>query len=682
MHPIGRPWFRRAIAFFIIGVLLGALTNLTVAASYPKPAPAQAFPEYKIYDEHGHPWRTAMEDWEGARHRVKSDARWAEWLAGEQRSLERWMSKPRDRVEWAAGWSHDGVSPKDASRVIWTEAVPGEEVDHFRSATDPRIEITPKLFAWWVVGVRGRNVDHMVTAARLYRLTGDERFAAWASGQMDFYADNFLKWAPARGGARLFWQTLTEATHLIKFAETVRLLGDYVSEPHRQHWKTRFFDPEVQVLNSTYQNIHNIACWQRAAVAQVALLFGDEPLWKEAIEGPRGIRAQLREGVTSDYLWHEQSFGYNGYVVRALNTLFVTAGLYRRAHVLADEMAIAENLMLSTTYYRFPDGKLPNPADSSGIGTAPDVRTWRTLYRVFPTPPGLRAAQSDRDWDTLLDPPAETTRDVPAPEVVSRNLESTRMAILRQGGWQVFFHYGQLTRTHSQAEALNYSAAYGTTDVTHDAGTAGYGSPLHRGYFTRGLAHNTLLVDGEGQDLGAFDERREWLVEQPDPQSPTRGELQEFSSQPARVSAAQPNYRKNARAQRRLEIDDQRLIDRATIETTDGASHRLGWVLHLQGMVILPADFSPDPAFTNDRPEPFRYWEKPKRAKYRDSVVLEALCGQTRFKITVLCDGEFSIWHASSPDVPPTKRQSVYIETVGRSATFTTVFTPSEQTAP
>ena len=42
---------------------------------------------------------------------------------------------------------------------------------------------------------------------------------------MDFYADNYLKWEPQREGARLFWQTLTEASNLVKFTETVRLLG-------------------------------------------------------------------------------------------------------------------------------------------------------------------------------------------------------------------------------------------------------------------------------------------------------------------------------------------------------------------------------------------------------------------------------------------------------------------------
>jgi hypothetical protein len=653
------------------------LPTLCLRAEYAKPSPEKAFPEYKIYDNAGRPWRVAREDWDGARRRVADDPAWAAWLRRERSELESWMEKPRDRVEWAAGWSHDGVSPKDASRLIWTEAVPGEEVQFFKSPSDDHVPITPKTFAWWVVGVRGRNVDKMVTAARLYRLTGDERYAAWAAGQMDFYADNYLKWMPVRDGARLFWQTLTEATHLIKYTETVRLLGDHIEPKRRTRWRDQFFLPEVTVLNNSYQNIHNIACWQRGAVAQVALLFGDEALWREAIDGRHGIRAQLRQGVTSDYLWHEQSFGYNGYVVQALNTLFITAGLYGRAEELAAEMAIAENLMLSTTYYRFPNGKLPNPADSGGIGSAPNPRSMAAVYRVFPTAPGLAAIADERSWDTLLDPPAAAPASaVPLPPVTSRNLETTRMAILKQGPWQLFFHYGQLTRSHSQSEALNFSAAFGETDVTHDAGTVGYGSPLHREYHTRGLAHNALLVDGEGQDLGPLKEKREWIVEQPNPLSPTRGELLAFSSEPARVSAALPRYQKNARARRTLAINGDTLTDVAIIETTDGASHQLGLALHLQGAVRLPASFAANTTFAENRPEPFRYWRDARRASFRDRVELDVAYDNLVLRVSIACPGEFTLWHASTPDVPPNRRESLYLETAGTAAIFTTTFAP------
>ena len=147
------------------------------------------------------------------------------------------------------------------------------------------------------------------------------------------------------------------------------------------------------------------------------------------------------------------------------------------------------------------------------------------------------------------------------------------MAILKDGPWQVFMHYGQITRSHTESEALNYSACFNATDITHDPGTVGYGSPLHRGYHTRGLGHNVPLVNGEGEDLGILSERREWIVEQADPQSPLRGELLAFSAKPALVSAAQPRYRSDARARRTLSIDGETL-DRLGNDRVDNRQSR------------------------------------------------------------------------------------------------------------
>ena len=156
---------------FALGFLLGAILPevITQAASFPKPEPEKQFADVKVFDAQGRPWRTAIEDWAGARQRVASDPVWAKWLATERGSVDRWMATHRDRVEWIAGWSHDGVSPKDGSALTWTEKIPGEEVAFLSSPSDPQVAITPKLMAWWVVSFRDKHVDTMQRAARLWR---------------------------------------------------------------------------------------------------------------------------------------------------------------------------------------------------------------------------------------------------------------------------------------------------------------------------------------------------------------------------------------------------------------------------------------------------------------------------------------------------------------------------------
>jgi oligo-alginate lyase len=342
-------------------------------------------------------------------------------------------------------------------------------------------------------------------------------------------------------------------------------------------------------------------------------------------------------------------------------TLFTAAGIYGRAGELAAEMSTAENLMLSPLYLRFPNGQLPNPADSGSIGTAPNRELFAETYRVFPTTLGLIEAGTLRDWNTLLDPPAPSPRNFILPPVSSRNLESSRMALLKSGRWQVFIHYGQLTRSHSQNEALNYSASFGDTDITHDPGVVGYGSPLYRGYYTRGLNHNVPLLNGEGQV------------------PPQPGELVAYSAAPARVSVAQPKYREDAHARRTLAIEGDSLVDTATIESTKGAQ-RLGLALHLQGKVRLPANFSADKAFAAGRPDSFTHWRDVRGATFRDHAALEVdYGGGVIMSVTLSAPGEFKLWHGSSPDVPPTRRESFYLEMAApaTSATFTTRIAPA-----
>ena len=206
------------------------LATSALAASFPKPNPEKAFAEQKIYDAAGHPWRAAQEDWAGAKQRVATDPAWGEWLKRERAVVDAWMAKHRDHVEWAAGWSHDGVSPIDGSRLVWTEKIPREEVTTFRSVAGDEVPITDLIFAWWVVWFRDRHVDLMQRAAALYRLTGEERYATWVANQMDFYAENLANWKKLpTAKSQLFWQTLTEASSLVHFTETARLLGDFVA---------------------------------------------------------------------------------------------------------------------------------------------------------------------------------------------------------------------------------------------------------------------------------------------------------------------------------------------------------------------------------------------------------------------------------------------------------------------
>ena len=235
------------------------------------------------------------------------------------------------------------------------------------------------------------------------------------------------------------------------------------------------------------------------------------------------------------------------------------------------------------------------------------------------------------------------------------------MAVLKNDSWQVFFHYGQLDASHAQAEALHYEAYYQDTDVTHDPGTVGYGSPLHKDYYRTGLAHNGPLIDGLGQ--------AKW----------NRGELLTFAPERGTIAARQSEYQPQASATRTLQIDGDRLIDTVQVETKDAGMPpaRPGLVLHLQGTAKLPGAMKEDDKFaTAERPPGFKYWTDVRSAFFTDRVVLEVDFANRPMRLTFEVPGSFRLSVGRAPDVPPGKNTVLYLESTGTRVTFKTVFEP------
>ena len=631
---------------------------------YPKTSPAQAFAFLKIYQPSGSPIRQPKDSWDGAKKRLRESPALQKWIAAQQSETDDWMAKRRDHQEWICGWYHDFVSPKDGSHLTFTPDEPGENT--LSSPSDPHVKLTPKLHAAWVFAFRTRHIRQIESAAKLYRLTGEKKYADWAAGQIDFYADNYAAWPKQsdRPGTHFMWQSLDEAVNLVTFAKAARDLGDFITPERKQKWFTQFFAPEAALLSNSMLTVHNIACWHRSAVGCVAVYYQNDALWNSAINGPFGIKSQLAKGVTSDYLWEEQSLGYNSYVVSALLPFFEFASAAGDGPKLMQEMEITENLMLAPLAMRFPTGRLPSPADGGGALYVPNVDFLADAARLFPTSLGLAAARSRTNWNALLDPlPAPKDASPTLAPVESLNMESSRMAILKKGAWQVYFHYGQLRASHAQAEALNFEVFYDKTDITHDPSTVGYGSPLHKEFYSKAFAHNVPMIDGLGQEG--------W----------NPGKLLAFSPNGSmvRMAASQPDYRKNASAERELTISDEALTDTLTVATNDNKTHELGMLFQIQGKAELPDTFAPDHNLDagSGAPAGFAYWKNIRSASFSDKADFNVVYSDGRkMKITFVVPGPFSVTHAFAPDSPPQMRETFYLRVKGKKVIFKTFIAP------
>lgn len=640
----------------LVSALVAGLVLVAAAGAAPDllrdpTALVAKFAELKPRVLAGRPLQVAGEDWDAARSVVRSDEAWRVWARATQARLDAWMSEERDRADWIAGYPHDLVDPATGLPLRWTlqtpEPIPGA------TGTAQR-----KLHQAWVAFQRGYNLDRIQEAARIYRLTGERRYADWAAGQLDFYAVHYMDWPLQQlygSRSRMLGQGLDEATAVTRVIDGVRLLGNSVAAERRAMWRDRLFMPIVDNLREAKVGINNISLWHAVATAVIGMEFDDQRLVQEAIDGPAGVRAVMRTGLTTDFIWYEGSLGYQTYVLRALAPLFVQAALHGRAGELQIEMLQAQNMLLAPLALRFDDGMLPTPGDTTARLKAVDRDFFMELRRAVPTSIGLAEAARRRSWDELLDPvPADSALSEVLPPVRSMMLDSIRMALLKSQGWQVFFRYGQLTQHHSHEDALNHEIYFGDTPLSTDPGTVLYGTELHENYFRRAIAHNVALVDGGGQ-IG-------W-----DP-----GELLAFDPTAATIRAAQPRYRPDAVVQRQIRIVDGQLLDRmtTTLKPIAVASKRLGFLFHTDCRLDLDTATA-GPALPAGAPvgRGFSFWEQVTVRDVSVSSSGRLYCGARVFKAHWTWGTAGRLYVAQVPSTPvPRRRTAVYFETVGRDA--------------
>ncbi|WP_200383401.1 heparinase II/III domain-containing protein [Rhodocyclus tenuis] len=601
--------------------------------------------------------RLASENWALAQKLVRSDKDWQSWLTGRRQLMDQWMSRPRDQADWVSGWGHELVDPLTQAPLRWTPEMP-------LPADGPGAQ--GKLRRAWMSWERSYNFDRVAEAARLYRLTGESRYAEWAAGQLDFYADNYSKW-PLRtwnGKARMMGQSLDEATGTVVLIEAFRLLKGFASASRQLHWREQLFLPIVENLSDFNQGVNNIALWHAVAISVVGMQLDEPTLLRRGLDGAKGVRALLKAGITDDFLWYEGSFTYNAYVLRALAPLFINAALSGHAASLQGEMAQAKKMLLAPLQLRFDDGLLPTPGDANARTPAVELGLFFELYRALDTRIGRVEAQRRKGWETLVDPRLEPLPPLDAlPPVRSVHLEATRMAMLKSGDWQVFVHYGQLTQHHAQEEALSPEIHFQATPLVADPGTVSYGSELHEKYFRRAIAHNSPLVDGGGQ-VG-------W----------NPGVMKRFDAAAATLAVSQPRYRPDAAAERTISLRDGELSDVVTIRLNPDVNgeHRLGFLFNTECAANLAGSFADEgspvlPPMGNGT----SFWQDTTVRSAPARWQAELDCGKKRFRLAVELSGPHRVYLASAPTTPLPKRRTVlYMELTGRAATMRTTLTPA-----
>lgn len=595
--------------------------------------------------------REAREDWPGLIRRFKSDPSVANWVnATERTRIDAWIGRNFERDDLIGGWTLAYVGANGIP-LTWSPTAPEPADDS--SAGDFK-----SVWRAWVACGRGYNIAQTRAAARLYRLTGEAKYGEWAARQLDFYAGNYARW-PQRtreGRSSMLAQGLDEAMAAFDLIDAARLLQDYAGPQRYDSWRDKLFMPMAGNLKLTAAPMSNIQLWHQAAIAAIAMRYGDTALLDEAQNGPQGIKAIMAHCLQADNFWIEGTFSYNAFVVQALGGLLVQAGVEGYGSRFGELRDQAGRMLLVTIDYRFDDNSLPNPNDSIGAQEVANKRVHWNLFRVAPTYWGLQLAREWRNWDSLLDPPPTIPSTPPTlPTAKTRNFPTVRQAVLRAGNWQAFVHYGQVNGNHVSDELTTFELHDGLTTIARDPGTVNYASPYHKEYFQRGAANNVPLVDGNGQTLWA------------------PGTLQVFDAAQDLLTVEQPRYQADASVTRSYRLTGQGFVERTDITVPSRARKRLGVVFNTRCTVNLADGATPAPGFEPlpDVPAIKKYWSNTRMWQAGSDWTATLRCGQSQYTVTVRGPASQRIYLSTAPDTPlPATRTALYYDTDASQATF------------
>jgi oligo-alginate lyase len=367
-----------------------------------------------------------------------------------------------------------------------------------------------------LAGQHGRLAGAIRDLGLMYALTKNPAYAAKCREILLGYADRYLKYPlhdingkPLKGGGHVGPQSLDEAVWLIPVAQGFDCIYDALSEADRTTIADQLLLPAANLIHDHQWGIHNICCWHDSAYGLVGITLGDARLARDAIEGPKGFRAQIAKGVTDDGLWYENAWGYHFYTMSALTPLAEAA---RRIGIDLYSPRY-KSMYDAPLQFMSGSGELPSFADSHRMNVLVPGNAWlyETAFARWHDPRYTEILKADkrRSLEAFLVGADEKTLADSNLSLTSHVFAAAGFAMLRSSSAgntnkalpdnYVAIHYGPHGGGHGHPDKLSF-VFYGHNQLLGtDPGCIAYGNPAHPEYYRQTLSHNTILVDHKSQ---------------------------------------------------------------------------------------------------------------------------------------------------------------------------------------
>jgi len=397
-------------------------------------------------------------------------------------------------------WSHYFICPGTGNSLVYDPASPHR---HF-CRDDGKYYEGELLDGAWRTHRHNGNVELMNSAALVYAVSGEEKYAEFARGLLVRYAKLYYRYPPHGGPAglgRITGQSLNEAVWLISATMAFDLIADSpcMTEKDEKAIAKKLFIPAAQHIENYNFGVHNIQVWSDVAMLMAGLLSRKNHFIRNPLSD---LEIQIAEGIREEGMWFETSLGYHLYAMRPF---YVLAAICRNRGLEVCGNPKFRKYFTALANFVMPDMSFPSINDGSG-GTLSAMAQGIVMARY---------AFDDESLDSLIqylgdelkwkpglqympvyyrDPGGEPERWKP-PET-SSHMPDTGLTILRRDGMYALLKYNKKGTGHDHFDRLGIIFHDGERELFPDLGTVPYAHPLYKSWYKRTEAHNTLMVDG------------------------------------------------------------------------------------------------------------------------------------------------------------------------------------------
>lgn len=546
--------------------------------------------------------------------------------------------------ERPSGWWHNYTCPKCAEQLKFRFDSPEE---HHCALCGGNFT-SPELNAAWIYRYNQENIRYAENACLLVAVENDSEAGNWAKEILTGYAAKYPEYpehGEYAGRGRIQAQSLDEAVWMLPAVRVYRALHGFGLLRDEEVAKVcqSMFAPAVDLLCPQTNKVHNIHVWTASAIWAMANELGR----KEDMEfAEKHILRNAQEGILPDGSWYEGSPHYHFYTVDAFVSYLLAARSAGQKTTVEERVAamFRSQIRLLQPNWEFPafnDGWPHNPLATRGsifeiaqflFGNFEAVL--HTIYHVIGHQRGsveaLLYGQDHLEPRELELPPLATVDGV---------------AVVRRGD---YVGYVKATpdgggHDHDDKPGL-YFWGKGKLRAA-DLGNPGYGNPLHKAYFRRSHAHNTVVVDDTVQQRAA-----------------ARIVSAEESSNYTKVVAENAGAYPGVNITRTSWFGNNWILDRTTVSSE--AEHDYLWLFHANGRLELgeESDWENRPFTSN------AYFAGQRLARIAGSLPRAVWRLENEEIRAVILGGKFdAVGSATGPALPATERVD-YLAVTSRGA--------------